>query len=73
MAAKIPVGPLKLSIQPGNGSFQDAPTMDGRTAMTVRSTWNEKGVKSLKGIFRSLTHFIICHNQMFSVKTLQER
>ena len=31
MAAKIPVGPLKLSIQPGNGSFQDAPTMDGRT------------------------------------------
>ncbi len=30
MAANKAVGPLKLSIHPGNGSRHDAPTIDGR-------------------------------------------
>merc|ERR1719414_661064 len=37
----MPVGPLKLSIQPGKGSCQDATTMDGLTMASGRplDTW----------------------------------
>ena len=42
MAAKMPVGPLKLSIHPGNGSFHEAPTIDGRTGQNnTRNFTNE--------------------------------
>lgn len=49
-AAKIPVGPLMLSVHPGSGPCHIAPTIEGRMMMTGMSLASASMVDSAKAL-----------------------
>lgn len=51
-AAKIPVGPLILSVHPGSGPCHIAPTIEGRMIMTGISFASVSIVDSAKALVR---------------------